>query len=250
MDKTQKILGVLEMAALIGLVVAGLGLLVLLVSGPGHRFGMWDFRFGLTLVKIAAWIAIAGSLVSLIAFVGGVVKKHRRILMPSLIGLLIGGSVVGMLTSWKNKAQSLPRIHDITTDPEDAPEFIAIIPLRANAMNPSEYGGPEIAAQQREAYPHIAPHFMGMPPQPAFEKALAAAKRMGWEIVAAEPVTGRIEATDTTFWFGFKDDVVIRIRAIPEGSKLDVRSVSRVGLSDVGTNAKRIRAYLDALKHL
>jgi uncharacterized protein (DUF1499 family) len=88
----------------------------------------------------------------------------------------------------------------------------------------------------------------GVPPDVAFDKALAAAREMGWDIVDAKPAEGRIEATDTTFWFGFKDDVVIRISPTSEGSRIDVRSVSRVGRSDIGTNAKRIRAYLEKLK--
>ena len=71
---------------------------------------------------------------------------------------------------------------------------------------------------------------------------------MGWEIVASDPAAGRIEATDTTFWFGFKDDVVVRVAAAPDGSRVDVRSLSRVGLSDVGTNAARIRKYLDGAR--
>ena len=79
-----------------------------------------------------------------------------------------------------------------------------------------------------------------LPPDRAFEPALSAAREMGWEIVDAASKDGRIEATDTTFWFGFKDDVVIRITPTPEGSRIDVRSLSRVGRSDVGTNAKRI----------
>ncbi|MGH8720432.1 MAG: DUF1499 domain-containing protein, partial [Burkholderiales bacterium] len=84
-------------------------------------------------------------------------------------------------------------------------------------------------------------------PAEAFKRALQAARDLGWEIVAAEGVAGRIEATDSTFWFGFKDDVVIRVEADGAGSRIDVRSVSRVGVGDVGANAKRIRAYLRAL---
>jgi uncharacterized protein (DUF1499 family) len=82
----------------------------------------------------------------------------------------------------------------------------------------------------------------------AFEHALATVHKMGWDLVAADAAAGRIEATDTTFWFGFKDDVVIRLRPADEGSRVDVRSLSRVGGGDVGTNAKRIRTYLDALR--
>jgi len=86
-----------------------------------------------------------------------------------------------------------------------------------------------------------------MPAAQAFTAAVQTAEALGWEVVAADPVAGRLEATDTTFWFGFKDDIVVRIRSQPDGSRVDVRSVSRVGRSDVGTNARRIREFLRRL---
>jgi uncharacterized protein (DUF1499 family) len=87
-----------------------------------------------------------------------------------------------------------------------------------------------------------------MLPAAAYARAFAAARAMGWEIVAAEPAAGRIEATATTRWFGFKDDVVVRVRGTSAGSRIDARSVSRVGKGDVGTNARRIRAYFAEIR--
>ena len=103
--------------------------------------------------------------------------------------------------------------------------------------------------QQRAGYPDLGPLVLQAPPQQAFARALAAARDMGWEVVATEPGDGRIEATTTTFWFGFKDDVVVRVTPADGGSRIDVRSVSRVGRSDVGTNAKRIKTYLARIQH-
>jgi uncharacterized protein (DUF1499 family) len=140
-----------------------------------------------------------------------------------------------------------PHIHDITTDIENPPRLVSVLPLRKNAENSAEYGGPEIAAQQHTAYPDIVPLMLPMRPAQAFERALATARHRGWMIADANPAEGRIEATATTFWFGFKDDVVIRIVPVTGGSRLDMRSVSRVGVSDVGTNAARIRSYLKEL---
>jgi uncharacterized protein (DUF1499 family) len=80
--------------------------------------------------------------------------------------------------------------------------------------------------------------------------ALQAARDMGWEIVDADPVEGRIEATDRTLWFGFADDVVIRLATTDSGTRLDVRSKSRIGGSDVGANARRIRRYLARLDRM
>ena len=142
-----------------------------------------------------------------------------------------------------------PPIHDISTDTQQPPQYVAVLPLRANAPNKTEYGGEAIAARQREAYPEVQPLVLEMAPPQAFERSLATVRTMGWDLVEADAASGRIEATDTTFWFGFKDDVVVRIRPTATGgSRIDVRSLSRVGGGDVGTNAKRILAYLDALK--
>jgi len=142
----------------------------------------------------------------------------------------------------------VPPIHDISTDLEHPPQFVAVLPLRAGAPNPAVYGGPEVAAAQREGYPDLHSLVVHLAPGAAFARALASARAMGWTMVAADSAAGRIEATATTRWFGFKDDVVIRVEPDPAGSRVDVRSVSRVGQSDVGTNARRIRTYLARLE--
>jgi len=160
------------------------------------------------------------------------------------VALVIGLGVAYLPWHWRQRARAVPPIHDISTDFEHPPGFVAVLPLRSNAPNPSDYGGPEVAAAQRRGYPDIRPLILAAPPPVAFAQALAAAERMGWTLVAADSTAGRIEATATTAWFGFKDDVVIRVTPATEGSRIDVRSVSRVGKSDVGTNAARIRAYL------
>ena len=173
---------------------------------------------------------------------------QRRGLYRALAGLVIGAVVFGVPWSYLRAAQAVPPIHDITTDTENPPPFVAILPLRADAANPPEYGGEEVAAQQRAAYPAIQALSMPLPPDRSFEQALATAVDQGWEIVAAVPSEGRIEATDTTLWWGFKDDVVIRITPEDSGSRLDIRSKSRIGIGDIGTNAARIEAYLEQLQ--
>ncbi|WP_222708393.1 DUF1499 domain-containing protein [Alkalisalibacterium limincola] len=110
---------------------------------------------------------------------------------------------------------------------------VALLPARLEAPNGAEYAGEDIARQQREAYPDVQPMRLDAPPPHAFERALAAARSMGWDIADANAADGRIEATDTTFWYGFKDDVVVRVRADGAGSRIDVRSMSRLGGSDV-----------------
>jgi uncharacterized protein (DUF1499 family) len=137
---------------------------------------------------------------------------------------------------------------EYSPDTQDPPQYEAIVPLRADAPNTLAYGGEKVAALQKKAYPDIQPLTLTVPPAQAFERALAAVRKMGWNLIAADANAGRIEATDTTFWYRFKDDVVVRIRPAGAGSRIDVRSVSRIGVGDLGTNARRVRAYLNALK--
>ena len=140
-----------------------------------------------------------------------------------------------------NTARHSP-IHDVSTDRDNPPQFVAVLPLRAaaKAANSTDYDA-KTAELQKETYPDIGPLHLDVPPAQAFDRAAAAAREMKWDIVATDPAQGRIEATATTFWFGFKDDVVVRIAADGSGSRVDVRSLSRIGKSDVGANAKRVR---------
>jgi uncharacterized protein (DUF1499 family) len=236
------------------LVVLGAGLAVasalVLVAGPvGYRFGILPLRVALlTLLRWGAYGGIAAAVVSLIGLVVTLArpKAARRGIPLAAISLLAGLVLIGIPARFR-LGPPAPPIHDITTDTQDPPEYVAVLPLRANAPNTTVYAGEKIASLQREAYPDLQPLIVNVPPPQAFERALATVGDMGWDLVAAEESAGRIEATDTTFWYGFKDDVVIRVRPADAGSRVDVRSLSRVGGGDVGTNAKRIRTYLDAL---
>jgi uncharacterized protein (DUF1499 family) len=230
---------------LLAIVVAVVAIVVLIAAGPGTRAGLWHFRTGLGMVRWAAYIGAAGVV---LALVGLVVTRPRGGGMATLVvALVLAGLAVLLPWRWSRQAQGVPPIHDITTDMQDPPEFVAVLPLRADAANPAAYEGDSVAALQREGYPDIAPLHLDEPPAAAFSRALAVARDMGWEIVAADSSAGRIEATATTRWFGFKDDVVVRVRPDSTGSRVDVRSVSRVGRSDVGTNAARVRGYLAQL---
>ena len=227
-----------------GFFLAVLAGLTALLAGLGSRWGWWDFRLGFTILKWGGYTGLAAMTLSLIGCVVSRPGGPRRGFLLAVSGLLISLVIIGVLAGWIWTARHVPPIHDITTDTENPPAFAAVLPLREGAPNPAEYGGPEIAAQQRAGYPDLGPAILSVPPQQAFERALAVARNMGWEVVASNLADGRIEATDTTFWFGFKDDVVVRITPAEGGSRMDVRSVSRVGRSDVGTNAKRIQRYL------
>lgn len=226
---------------LLALLSAGL----LALSGLGVRAGWWPYPIGFALLR---WVVGVGAAAVVLALVGLAIPKGRS---GALI-ILLSGAVIGAAAAWfpwqmAQQAKSLPRIHDITTDLANLPVFVDVLKLRANAPNLATYGGAEIAQAQRAAYPDIAPLFVAAPLPETFALALAEAKKMDWQIVAQDQSQGRIEATATTRWFGFKDDIVIRITAIDGKSRVDMRSVSRVGKSDVGKNAERIRGYLTAL---
>jgi uncharacterized protein (DUF1499 family) len=224
--------------------LAAVALLLLLLAGPTVRLGLWDFGTGFSLLRWAAYIGLASVAVAVVALL---TPTGRRAVLLQVAALLVGGGVAFVPWRWLQQARRVPPIHDISTDLEHPPEFVAVLPLRAGAPNPAVYGGSEVAAAQRTAYPDLHSLMVHLAPGAAFARALASARAMGWTVVAADSTAGRIEATATTAWFGFKDDVVVRIEPDPAGSRVDVRSVSRVGQSDVGTNARRIRAYLARL---
>lgn len=225
----------------IALSLALLSVALLGMSGLGVRAGWWPFSVGFQLL---GGVVGAGMVAMGCALIGLAVPRWRAgAFAPLLLSIMLGAGAAWFPLYMAQRANVLPRIHDISTDLTHPPAFVAVLPLRANAANPALYGGAEVAAMQRLGYPDIQPLMLAVAPAEAYARALAAAHAMGWQIVAFDPASGRIEATATTFWFGFKDDVVVRITPAEGASRVDVRSVSRVGKSDVGANAARIRAY-------
>jgi uncharacterized protein (DUF1499 family) len=235
-------------AARVGFLLALMAAIAAIFAGMGTRYELWYFRTGLGVLRWAAYGGTAAAAISLLAIIFSLKPAITRNLLLAVPGLVIGITLAAVPWYWMEKAKGLPRIHDITTDTQDPPDFAAIQALRRNASNPSDYGGPQIAAEQLKAYPDIVPLILKFPPEKAFDKALGVARSMRWTIVYADKDAGRIEATDTTFWFGFRDDIIIRIGKSDSGSRLDIRSVSRVGINDIGTNAKRIRRFLGKMQ--
>ncbi|HLB80145.1 MAG TPA: DUF1499 domain-containing protein [Dongiaceae bacterium] len=238
---------VAALAARSGLGLAGLAGLAAVLAGLGYRWGWWGLGAGFATLRWAVYGALAAAALSL---VGGALSWRRRRwrhLLWAVPGLLLGLAVAAGPLAQLRAARDLPAIHDIATDTDDPPAFDAILKLRAGAPNSADYGGPVVAAAQASAYPDIAPADFAAPPDRVFAEALEVARALGWEVVAADPAAGRIEATDTTVWFGFKDDVVVRVVARGGGTRVDLRSASRIGLGDLGTNAGRVRGFLGRL---
>ena len=228
------------------LVLALAAVALVAASGPGTRFGLWPYPFGFVLLRSAVYAGVGAAAVALIAV--AIPRTRNGHGAALFVTLLLGAGAAGVPLEFRRQASNVPPIHDITTDTAHPPEFVATVALRAGAPNPPGYDGKEVAELQHKAYPDIRPLELPAPPRQAFSRALAAAEAMGWEIVAKDPAAGRIEAVATTPWFGFEDDVVVRVAAAGRGSRIDIRSKSRVGRSDIGTNAHRIRAYLERLK--
>jgi uncharacterized protein (DUF1499 family) len=229
----------------VGGVALGLvALLMLFLTGPGSRFGWWHFRTSFTMMQYAAYVGIAALVLSIV----GLILSRGRWRVVAAVGLALGALAFFLPWNWRRDARQYPGIHDITTDTQNPPAFVAIAPLRADAPNPVGYAGDSVAQAQRTAYPDIQPLMMAMPVDSAFSLAVHTAREMGWEMVDQDRRQGRIEATATTPWMGFKDDVVIRVSSASGIARVDVRSKSRVGRGDVGANANRIRQYLQRLR--
>lgn len=231
--------------ARLALLISIAAALMLLAAGPGTRLGLWEYGVGLTLMRYALFVGVAGAAFGVVLML--IPATRRGNAGPLAVAIVTGLAVAWVPWNGYRTVRALPFIHDITTDTANPPAFVDVVPLRADATNPVDYPGEETAMLQREGYPDLEPLQLSQSAGQVFERALEVAREMGWEIVAAVPSEGRIEATATTLWFGFKDDVVIRIVPDGDGSRLDIRSKSRVGRSDVGANAARIRKFIAAL---
>lgn len=230
---------------LIGLGVAALALVVLGIAGPAYRLGA-SLPTAFAIMQWAEYIGIAAVLIA----IGSAIYSYRGRkwagTLVSVLALVIGLTAIAIPLSWQRSAQRLPSIHDITTDLDNPPAFQSILEKRADAPNTLDRT-PQLSLLQREGYPDLAPVTLSTPPPATFDRALAVAQSQGWEIVTADKSSGRIEATDTTRWFGFTDDVVVRLTPWGTGTRVDVRSTARTGTGDLGRNASRIRRFLDDL---
>lgn len=233
-------------ATLIGSVIA----LVLLCIGPvGTRMGVWDFQTGLLLlIPAAVLLAAIGLLVGLVSLF--VSSRRGFTADPPILFTSIAICAVILVTMGLQfqKGTSVPPIHNISTDISEPPQFTqAIVALRGENSNPLAYDADDIGTQQAAAYPEVKTLKVASSRSATVQNVVAALQDMGLEIVTVDEAAGIVEATATTFWFGFKDDLVVRVREAQGGSLVDVRSVSRVGLSDLGANAARIQALLGRL---
>ncbi len=234
----------------------------------GARFGVFDWRFGLGTL-IVAWgprLIIAVLILAALILLAVLLKSPRERWRSALLAVVIAGGALGYLGWVRAQSEGIPPIHDVSTRPADPPPFSPalladrvltpgvnpIVSLTVPISSLEKYEGPRFAEMADRtlgevaaaAYPAIRPLSTAASPAASYDAALAEARDRGWTIVSQDRANGTLNATATTFWFGFQDDVAVRVRAEGAGSVIDVRSTSRVGLSDMGANAARIEAYL------
>jgi uncharacterized protein (DUF1499 family) len=229
------------------LLLSGGAIVAALIDAMGSANGWWPFGAGLQTLRYLFFISAAGAVIGLFARF----RRRERHLMAA-IAILLGLAFSVYLFSLYQTAKSVPAIHDASTDLVDPPAFVTL-PLRkdnlASVPDEGRPGWKNIPPIERwralhgEAYPDLKPVRLAIPPDAAIKRAEALAKERGWVIASVDPQAGHLEATATTRFFRFKDDVIVRARPFEGGSIVDVRSVSRVGRSDLGMNAKRVRKF-------
>ncbi|MCC5995171.1 MAG: DUF1499 domain-containing protein [Oceanicaulis sp.] len=248
----------------------------------GGKFGFWEpldgFRHVLGLAGLNAldWIGLPGGIgqgfilpltagLGLAALIVSVVFQlvFGRANAPGPGGYIAGVAALAvglgpmiLVAAGAEQRAAIPPIHDITTDTHNPPQFTsALIERRGDSANPVDYhaktdprSGRPLPEVQAGAYPDIAPFFTPAEPVLAYRAALGTARDLGWRVSTASEGALMFEAQDVTFWFGFIDDVVVRVTPMEDGgARVDARSVSRVGMSDLGANAARLRTFFEAL---
>jgi uncharacterized protein (DUF1499 family) len=234
----------------LALALAAIAVLLLALGPIGWRVGWWHYRFAFQqLMPWAAYCGVAALVVSIVALLIARSRIERSGVAVAVIAFAAGAAIAYVPWHYDQMRKTVPRVNDITTDPDNPPAFVAVVPLRAaEGINAVVYQGSKFAAIQRQAYPDIVPLTIALAPRAAFNRALDTAQRMGWTILAADDAAGSIEASDRSRWFGFTDDIVVRITASGSGSRIDLRSSARLGGGDYGVNAARVRAYLAAVR--
>jgi uncharacterized protein (DUF1499 family) len=234
-----------------GILLALISFVVFFMSGFGYNWEYWNLGRSIQFFK---WGAV-GELAGIILMVIGIARFNFAMATTTVtmsgVAMILALLVVGTAIYFMIRARSVPPIHDITTNISNPPQFIALQKQRKQAPNEIAYPGGETAELQKKHYPQVQPLWLAMNKDEALQKALESARQMhNWEIQAVDTAGGRIEATHTIMWFGFKDDVTIRIQ--PDSARkevrVDMRSASRIGRSDLGVNARRIKKFMDHLR--
>jgi uncharacterized protein (DUF1499 family) len=244
-------MNLLKIGPVAALVLSGAALCLLALAPLGWRLGLWQYGFGLYwMIPVSAFLAAIAVILSMLTLARERSQLRLRSLAMLFIALALGAGLIYLPGQYWYTRNTVPLIHDISTDTDNPPTFSAVLaPRAAEHAGSVDDRGPQLAQLQKVAYPDLAPVMTALPMTRAFSEALGVAKSMpGWTVVAWDADAGRIEASQQSRWFRFTDDIVIRVAGAEAGSRIDVRSTSRQGRSDYGVNAARIRAYTGALR--
>ena len=234
------------------------GVAAALIGAVGSGRGLWNFRFGFTVLQYALYAGVLGIVIALVA-VFMVRRVRPRLVLTNLIAIVVAGLFVGYVGNLVRIARTVPSIHDIATNLDDYPRFYRLTVRADNLENVPDMGRADLArlpprerwkAIHHEYYGDIAPIRVPWSKEDTLARARDLAVQKGWEIVTFDPANGILEAVDTSRFFRFKDNIVVRVRPAPQGqgSIVDMRSISRVGVSDIGVNARRVRSFLADLQ--
>ncbi len=244
---------------------AGLALLIPVfysITAFGTKYGLFEWSVGLSLLSLRV-----GPILILIALLAGlsglllaVLVRPRRGWRPALFATVVALLALGVAGNALLRARQNPPLHDVSTDVADPPRFSADVEAEralvrgSNSLDLKEQRAPDLPRYgeaagrrsielQQAAFPDIQPIAVGAPKQRALAAARGAAEALGWTVDRVDDEAGVIEARTQNFWYGFTDDIVVRVRPVGEAAVIDVRSSSRVGAIDLGANAARVRAF-------
>jgi uncharacterized protein (DUF1499 family) len=275
--------------SVVTLVLALLAAALTILPGPLYRAHWVSLGGAFQSIRDGAYLGVLVLVFGIIAVIASVYAHRTKLLLGNLVLAIAGVMCFGVPFFWLLKAESVPPIHDITTDPLHPPAFTALMPILRQVPNSPIYGDGSASARKMERgavvafvtrgsgrtnrhaaevvrscahwdarclftvqevyYPMIRPLILDHESRSeAYAKTLELVRQRHWRVAFASPGTGRIEAVARTPWFGFKDDVAIRIQKVPGGVRIDMRSESRIGLSDIGRNASRVEHFMRQLK--
>lgn len=229
------------------LLVSSTAMLLLIGSGPLHQLGLLSYGAGVTGLRLAVVFGVLSVAIALPTLLSAIRRRSIAQVVIAVACALAGMLAIAAPVRARARAQAAAPLHDVTTDLDDPPVFVALL---------EEYDTtPEILrreaatdALQRQAYPDLGPLVLPVSPDMAFEEVLESMTELDWPVADANPDEGRVETTVHSPWFGFKDDVVIRLKAMGASTRVDVRSVTRDGSHDMGRNAAHVREFLGELR--
>ncbi|HEX2590222.1 MAG TPA: DUF1499 domain-containing protein [Rhizomicrobium sp.] len=230
---------------------------LIFTAALGRQFHALPYPLARTILAWGVSVGFAAIVIGFAWWIARLMTKELGAARWGYIGFI--GAIAVMIVPLNNLRLEFtqPPLNDITTDTETPPAFKALLPLRVGAENPPDYDGKrrvhydgddmDVVEAQKRAYPDAKAVKLIVKPMALYWRAFEAAKRMDWNVVAFDKNARTIEATYTDFWTGSTSDIAIRVRPAGMGARLDIRSKSRVGLSDAGLNARIIKDYYSEL---